>query len=49
MKDLKNFLSGRKTFLVGGLMILLGILQGDEQMILTGAGMITLRLGIANQ
>ena len=44
-----NFLRGRRTFIVGGLMILLGVLNGfDKQLILEGLGLITLRLGISN-
>ena len=47
MNTIISFLSGKKTFIIGGLMILLGILQGDNQLILEGFGLITLRLGLA--
>lgn len=43
------FLKGKKTFLIGGLMVILGFLQGDQKMIFDGLGFITLRLGIANK
>lgn len=41
-----NLLAGYKTYIVGALMIVLGLLQGDNQMILEGLGFITLRIGI---
>ena len=46
MKNLLQKLEGKKTFFVGALMIALGVLQGNNQMILEGIGFITLRLGI---
>ena len=42
-----NFFSGKKTYIVGALMIALGLLQGDNQMVLTGLGFITVRQGIS--
>lgn len=41
-----DFLKGRKTFIIGILMILLGSLQGDSEMIMNGLGFIFLRMGI---
>ena len=43
-----DFLKGKKTYLVGFLMIVLGLLQGNNEMILEGVGFITLRAGIAS-
>lgn len=40
------FLDGKKTYIVGGLMIALGAIQGDKQMILDGFGFIFLRKGV---
>lgn len=42
-----NFLSGKKTHIVGLLMVATGILQGDNQMIMEGLGFIFIRLSIA--
>lgn len=36
-------LKGKKTYIVGTLMILLGILQKDEKLVFEGLGFITLR------
>lgn len=44
---IKNFLSGKKTYCIGLLMIILGYLNNDNQMILEGLGLITLRAGIS--
>lgn len=44
MQYLIELFDGKKTFIVGGLMIVLGILTGNNQMILEGAGFITLRM-----
>ena len=41
-------LKGKKTYLVGILMIILGIMNGDNQMILEGLGFITLRAGVSS-
>jgi hypothetical protein len=40
------FLQGKKTYLVGSLMILLGYLQGNNQLVLEGLSVVTLRAGI---
>jgi hypothetical protein len=45
--QLLNFFSGKKTYIVGLLMVILGYLQDDQQMILNGIGFIMLRLGIS--
>ena len=41
------FLSGKKTYIIGGLMVLLGLLQGDNQVILNGFAIISGRAAIA--
>ena len=46
MKGILSFFVGKKTYIVGVLMIALGLLQGDNQMVLTGIGFITLRAAI---
>ncbi len=46
MKSVLSFFVGRKTYIVGILMIALGLLQGDNQMVLTGLGFITLRAAV---
>jgi len=43
---LKEFLKGKKTYVVGIVMIILGYLQKNQQLILEGLGIITLRAGI---
>lgn len=42
-----EFLKGKKTYIVGSLMIILGLLQGNNELILQGLGLLTLRAGIA--
>lgn len=42
-----KFFSGKKTYVVGILMIVLGYLQNDNQLILNGIGFITIRAGIS--
>lgn len=44
---IKDFLKGKKTFTVGALMIALGLLTGNQQMVLEGIGFITLRASIS--
>lgn len=44
-----TFLQGKKTYIVGILMLTLGILQNDHQMILEGIGLITLRAGVESK
>ena len=41
-----NFLRGKKTYIVGILMVILGFLQEDSELILEGVGFVTLRAGI---
>ena len=41
-----DFFKGKKTYSVGILMIILGYLNEDNQMILTGIGLMTLRAGV---
>ena len=41
-----KFFVGKKTYIVGVLMIALGLIQGDNQMVLTGIGFITLRAAV---
>jgi hypothetical protein len=46
LKTIIAFLVGKKTYIIGFLMIILGLLQGDDQMIFTGIGFLTLRNAI---
>lgn len=46
VKAVFYFLKGKKTYIVGGLMIILGYLQNDNQMIMDGLGFMTIRAGI---
>lgn len=46
--EILNFLKGKKTYVVGTLMILLGLIQGDNNLVLEGLGLITLRSGVSN-
>lgn len=43
-----KLISGKKTYAIGLTMIVLGILQGDNQMILEALGFIFIRSGIAS-
>jgi len=43
---MRSFLSGKKTYIVGILMIALGLLQANEQLVMEGLGFLTLRAGI---
>ena len=45
----KKYLQGKKTYIVGVLMILLGCFEANDQMILEGIGLITLRAGLTNK
>ena len=47
MNKITKFFQGKKTYVIGILMILLGLLTDDKQMILEGFGFITLRAGIS--
>lgn len=44
---LRSLASGKKTYVVALLMIALGIMNGDNQMVLEGIGFLTLRAGIS--
>ena len=46
MESIKGFFVGKKTYIIGILMIALGLLQGDNQMVLTGLGFMTLRAAV---
>lgn len=46
MTKILSFLSGKKTYIVGILSIVLGILNGDTELIMTGLAAMTLRAGI---
>ena len=43
----QTFLKGKKTHIVGLLMILLGFLQADNTLIMEGLAFMTLRAGIS--
>lgn len=47
LKTLRNMVSGKKAYLVGTLMIVLGLLNQDNQLVLEGLGVITLRAGLS--
>jgi hypothetical protein len=47
MANIIAFLAGKKTYIIGLLMIALGILQGNNEMILQGLGFMALRAGIS--
>jgi hypothetical protein len=42
-----EFLKGKKSFIVGLLTVVLGLLNDDTQLILQGLSVITLRAGIS--
>lgn len=44
--EMKEWISGKKAYMVGLLMIALGLLQGNDQLVLEGLAVITLRAGI---
>jgi hypothetical protein len=46
MTKILSFLSGKKTIITGIVMIVLGILQQNEELILGGLGLIFLRAGV---
>ena len=46
MKQIIEFLAGKKTYIIGFLMVLLGWLNNDNALILQGLGIVTLRAGI---
>lgn len=45
---IQNLFKGKKTYIIGILMIILGAMQGDNQLILEGLGFLTVRAGISN-
>ena len=47
MQKFLDLLSGKKTYVVAILTITLGLLNGDNTLILQGLGLITLRLGVS--
>ena len=49
LKGIKNLFKGKKTIIVGLLLICLGVLQQENQTILEGIGLITLRLGVKSR
>ena len=49
MTNIIAFFSGKKSYVVGILTIILGYMNNDTQMIMTGLGIITLRDGIAKK
>lgn len=46
LKAVYAFMKGKKTYIIGGLMVLLGYLTKNNEMILEGLGFITMRAGI---
>jgi len=46
VKMILGFLKGKKTYIVGTLMIILGLLTGEKEMVLEGIGFMTLRASI---
>lgn len=47
MSKIIDFLSGKKSYIVGILMIVLGLLNGDNEILLQGVAVMTLRAGIS--
>lgn len=47
MEKLLVFLSGKKTYVVAGLMLILGIIQQDQTMIMEALAIAFLRNGVA--
>lgn len=47
LQGIISFLVGKKTYIIGGLMIVLGILTGNNDMVLQGLGFMTLRAAIS--
>jgi hypothetical protein len=44
-----NFLKGKKAYLVAFLMIALGLVNGDDKLVLEGLAVASLRAGISKQ
>jgi len=49
IKGFIDFLKGKKSYIVGCLMILLGWLNNDQELILQGFALLTLRAGISGK
>lgn len=47
LSNIYCFLKGKKAYIVGFLMIALGLLQGDNSIVLEGLGIMSLRAGIS--
>lgn len=47
MTQIIEFLSGKKSYFIGTLMIVLGIMNSDNNLILEGIAILTLRAGIS--
>lgn len=47
IQNIIKFFSGKKSYIVGALTIVLGFLNWDITMVMTGLGIMTLRAGIA--
>jgi len=47
LKGIRKIASGKKTYAIGLLMIALGILNGDNVLIVEGVALCTLRAGIS--
>ena len=43
---LRALLAGKKAYIVGALMMILGVLNDDAKLVLEGLGIITIRAGI---
>ena len=48
-KNMRDFLQGKKTYIIGTLMILLGFFTDNNQIIMEGLGFITIRRAIHNK
>lgn len=48
IKTIQALLKGKKSYFIGTLTVILGLLNGDTQMVMTGLGILTLRAGIEN-
>lgn len=49
LRQIRTLLSGKKAYITGVLMVVLGWLQNDNIMLLDGIAVITLRAGIAKK
>lgn len=46
LTNLVNGLEGYKTYVIGLMMVIVGVYNGDNELILQGVGLITLRAGV---